>query len=51
MLTINKKCVGTSIKIHDWKILGFRNLEKVGGTQNEILPLVIIATIVEFDVS
>lgn len=49
MLVVHKRDANASMKTLDWPMLGFRNSEKVGGTPNEIFPLVITPIIKKFD--
>lgn len=51
MMAVYKKNTGTLVKIPDWPMLGFQDFEKVGGIPEEIFPLVIIATVRQFNVS
>lgn len=50
MLVVLKKDTSVSMKTPDQPMLGFWDSKKVGGTSNEIFPLVIIAMNVQFDV-
>lgn len=50
-LVNHKKEGGTSTKIPNRAMLGFQDCEGIGGTPNEIFPLVIISMVIHFDVS
>lgn len=51
LVIIHKKGGGISSNTLDMTLLGFRDCNTIGGSRNEIFPLVITATVVHFDVS
>lgn len=51
LMAVHKKDGSTSPKTLDRPMLGFRDIEKVGGVLNDIFPLVITATVGHFDLS
>lgn len=50
MMVIYKSSDNSSSKILDWPMLGFQDSEKFKGISNELLPLVIMTIMGQFDI-